>query len=705
MAIDIRATVLLWTVNPEDYNYIPPSQGGGLVYEVISGSVSDDYIQGNALITTKGSCVLKGAARLNQKQPVWITYTKVFRGSTTPVTRAIPRLLLVFSSFADPYRRTTAVELGCNLAYHKNAALAPKPVAASSLTEDTDGDPVEVETNIVTRQVRFKNIFLAAVSAAGYNEATVSGGPESGGLSVDEYTISGPYLSTANDLLLSYSLYAFSDILESNRLLPEREGLRVRMLSIGPHSPTRGLNLEAKNVPVLTDDQIIDIGPLNIGDIPAETVLVEFSYLKLKAPEDVELICDATFEEQVNNWYVDSTSSSSTSVIRIAYTDPATQQLATRDYVSLESSYEEVITRRMAVRDASDLAQFVEEGDTLEDEVTYKEVVIQRKMYESTSTAAVVGGFISAALSAGFNPGNSTLNTDTIEVFSYDGAGNEIQRVLTRTSSSAELVGSVGLQMVYPSTENPGQQELVPLPDVTMTREKIFTYTSRFGNVVKTLVRRYGAWLRSIPGQQSIAEARDAFTDAQQVTTYLSSIAGSNETIQLDTTVTVARQGDRTDNTVSTRDLANANLAADSGDPDSGFRTENSSETSFVLGSPGAVSLTASYSVPFSPDDSFRAIRVPFSDPPRYCYTSQPGNAEGLAETFGKVQNRLANGVRNGLNVQVAPEDAPQYPFDGVIIKVGNAYGLYGATGTTWTFDNQGMVVSFDAIYWGAAGR
>ena len=101
MAIDIRANVTC-------------SLG-----TLISGSISDDYIQGNGLVKTKGQCELQGILTPGIGSVVTFSYT---RGGTT---HQIPRRLRVLSSFADPFRNITKVELGCKLTYMEGVGPAP----------------------------------------------------------------------------------------------------------------------------------------------------------------------------------------------------------------------------------------------------------------------------------------------------------------------------------------------------------------------------------------------------------------------------------------------------------------------------------------------------------------------------------------------------------------------------------------------------
>ena len=80
--------------------------------EVISGGVSDSYLQNAGLVFTRGQITLAGVKTPAIGSQVTINY-QMNDGSSGK----IPRSLLVLSSFADPFRQTTEVSLGCKLTY------------------------------------------------------------------------------------------------------------------------------------------------------------------------------------------------------------------------------------------------------------------------------------------------------------------------------------------------------------------------------------------------------------------------------------------------------------------------------------------------------------------------------------------------------------------------------------------------------------
>jgi hypothetical protein len=717
MPIDTRATVLCWTENPRALDYVPPPDRPNVALSVVSGGVSDGYLQGNAIISTKGSCVIQGRVRLTQGQRLWLTYTKPFQGSNVPVTREIPRVLWVLSFFVDPIRGTTSVELGCPLTYYKDFTEA-KRLSSGLLMEDANGDPIQGKSNIVTSQIPFKSILLAAFAPLGFIEdlgtLVFEGGTE-GGLSIDEFSFDAPYLSVANDVLLSLCLYAY--VTDAISPTPQRDPvLVVKSLSRGPQSgSTSSLSGAPLNVPVLTERQLIDIGPLNFGDLPASSVIVNFTYLKLNAPDGVEVLCDG--EDVVERdfaWPVESSSVANSSSILVFYAD-SDGASTSREYTTLETSRESVEYRVVGERENGEIffisrADVDEQGRFEKEEgVSYKRVPASRTMSETVSAASILGGYATARLSAGLSFSNYTVPTSTSESFSYNNKGKLSRSTLTRNGGIEHLIGDVAVQMVYD-----GVPVTFPLGGVVFL-EQIVTYYYTSPTSTKVVTERYVPWIRSIAGQQTIAEARDSITTLLEANTFISNTLGVQGRVLKDVTVSINQTGPPDLTAPSALESALAEVADEAGDPDNGFQVSGSSESAYAFGAAGGAQLVAQYSMPYAPDDTFRAVPVPMSDPVRYCYRSNDGGAQSRAAAFGRIQNRITLGARSGLGVQLSPENMPADPFTAVVIDLSVApnrtedpnrlLATYGTNAASWTFDGDGMVSSFDGIYWGINGR
>ena len=81
---------------------------------IISGNLADTYAQGSGLITTRGSVELSGIYNPPVGTRVEFGYAK------GGFVARLPRTVRVLSSFADPFRRKTTVQLGCLLTFLEN---------------------------------------------------------------------------------------------------------------------------------------------------------------------------------------------------------------------------------------------------------------------------------------------------------------------------------------------------------------------------------------------------------------------------------------------------------------------------------------------------------------------------------------------------------------------------------------------------------
>jgi hypothetical protein len=720
MPIDTRATVLCWTEDPRRLKYRVPPDRPDVALTVVSGGVSDGYLQGNALISTKGSCVIQGKSRLRQGQRLWLTYTKPFRGSDVLVTREVPRVLWVLSFFVDPIRGTTTIELGCPFTYYKDYK-KPKIVPSDPSFVDVNGDIIEGKSDILTSQVLFKEIVLSALAPLGFfedNGTLVFKSDPPGGLAIDEFSFDAPFLSVVNDVLFSFCLYAYV----TDEISPRRRD-PVVVVESAVRGPRRRLAsaTAGASIPVLTEQEIIDVGPLNFGDLPADSVTVNFTYLKLKTPDDVEVFCDQDEDDDEDDvlerdraWPSESSFVSNSSSILIFY-EGFDGTSTSREYRTHETSQESVEYRVLGERESGEVF-FISREDvneqgqfTKEEGVSYRRVPASRTMSETASSAAILGGYATARLSSGLSFNNYTVPMDTTESFSYDDKGNLSSRTLTRTGGVEHLVGDVAVQMVYDGTP-------VNFPSGGVVfLEKIVTYYYTSPTSTKVVTERYVPWIRSISGQQTIAEARDSITTLQEANDFISSMLGQQGSVLKDVTVAIDKSGAPDLTAPSALESALADVVDEAGDPNNGFQVSGSSETVFSTGIAGAAGVVVEYSMPYAPDDKFVAYPVLMSDPPRYCYRSMDGGARARATTFGRVQNRIALGVRNGIGVQLAPENIPRTPFAAVVIDLSLApnriddpnrlRATYGVTAASWTFDGDGMVSSFDGIYWGINGR
>jgi hypothetical protein len=669
MGIDIRATVTC-------------SLG-----TLISANLSDDYIQGSGLIKTRGSCEISGLISPAVGQVVTFNYTK------SGVTRNVPRKLRVLSSFADPFRRTTKVELGCKLTY---LADLKDPIKWSALNDPENVDFTQSDTNIVTVPIYASSVAKQCLSELGISATSV---PLTNKFSISEFDFSPGYVQVLSDLLVSESYFGYLDF---------NENLQVfSILGTGSSGP------------VVSQTNLIDVGPIGVGDLPADTVVVSYSSLELKAPDDQELVCrDAETDEEEElqvfetKWGADIGTATTESCALFAYRridDPDLDPvLRTAKFCWLEST-EEITQYTLfnVYKDGTIAASFFDDDGKLVDPSAISNPVVERRNLVTkrttklrTGSAGVAGAIITARLSTGSFWGNYDVFKETVEDLTYDKFGNETLRVVTTTGDLIFKYGVTSLPTTF--TNEDGSVSALEIPSGTGILDRIIVETVTNGDFKKTVTSRYGVWGETIAGQQAVAESAQYFSSIGEVQSYLfQSLTGL---YLLDVTIETSATGSRGEQEAPLpEDIINSEFAEDSGDPDNGFSTNSTASLTLVTGTPLATR-RIELSMPYAPDDTFQR-RTVSTDPLRYCYYSSKSDAESKAKNYGLTQNRLLFGNRNGMNIQVPPEVLPNEPFGAFYLSANGAVTQYRTNGTSWTMDSNGIVSSTDALYWGVAGK
>lgn len=673
MAIDIRAKV---------YCRI-----GGKSCQLLSATVSDDYIQGAGLIKTKGSCELQGMYSFQPRDRVILTYKK------DNVLRQIPRDMQVTSSFADPLRKTTKVEFGCTLTITENYR---ESRMWSPPKDPQNFDPED--SKIVTVPILAGDVAAEAAKKLG---VAVKGGRLGNKFSIAEFDFSPGYFQVLSDLLVSENQFGY--------MAPDGSAIIVQSISIG--------NNDGQRIRLLDESKVIDIGPIGVGPIPPTVYAVSFSSLKLKVPDNEELVCRLASEDPEENlrWGNDYTSSSTSNKATYDYRIDGQGPLLFKTLSWVESAEETTEYTSYGVYESGKYVQ----GDsrTLELQTEegqgavgpsptdgyikeFRNLVTRRTILQRTGSGAVGGGYARDFLSNGFRFGNFDVYKRTTETFTYDDRGREIRRVANTYGSLLFLYGSAGVDTVY--TNPDGSKSAIDIGQSTGALERVEVETIYTNNIVKRITKRYGPWAETIAGQQAIARAREDITTAGEAQVMLNRLFGGLYLI--DVTVDTTVEGERGAQEVpSDADIIKSQYAEDSGDPDNGYSTPSVSD--FATSTGGSTgSNYASFSMPYAPDDTF-IRRTVSTDPLRYCYYSVNAYPEGNAAVFGRTQARLMYGLRYGLNIQTVPHFIPNTPMALFSLKTNNVVGVYAVNGLTWTMNAEGVVISADALYTGVAGK
>jgi hypothetical protein len=607
MAVDIRCTVSC-------------SLG-----TVISGSVSDEYVQGTGLVKCTGSVIIAAVITPAIGTAVTISYTK---GGTT---RTIPRKLRVLSSFADPFRATTSVELGCKLTYLQDK----RDRINWTAFDDPDNTLTESDAEIITIPITAQSVADKCL----YELDITSSLTLSNQFSIPRFDLSAGYVSVLSDLLVSECKCGYLD---------EDEELQV--FSLNPSGGTG---------PAFDATQLVDISKIGVGQLPGEAVTVSYSTLKLKG--EVQQTRPEKWDRQVRT---------ATYEANINYTPPGGTTGVTRTYNILEN--DETLTTYTNLTKP--------DGEVLR-------LPSQRIRTLTSGAPAQVGNLYSEYLTKGIGVSYQNITKTTVETYEYDEEGNEARVEKVVTGGLGYLVGSMSVPVTF---DDDTYVSVNFDSQVNLEREVRETIT--VGQVQQVTTSTYGSWFKSITGQQAIAAGRVSLTSAFAVSAYIDKVANAGLYL-LDTRVeTVA-----TVKPVSAPTTAEVNnqAAAKGGNPNSGYRAESTSQLALAVGSATA-QRRIEFSLPHAPDDRFYKVGS--------TYGSTASDAPQKAQLYGRVQNRLLLGNRNGMNIQLAPELMPTRPFAPFTITAKGVTAQYRANGTSWTFDASGMVVSTDALFWGGVG-
>ena len=646
MAIDIRATVTC-------------SLG-----TLISGSISDDYLQGSGLVKTKGSVEISGT--ITPAIGTVVTFSYVKGG----VTRSVPRKLRVMSSFADPFRRTTKVELGCKLTYLSDLK---DRVKWDAFDDPENDEATEADAAIVTLPISATSIAAECLSNLGIS---ASGLVLTNKFSIPEFDFSAGYVQILSDLLVSESYFGYLDT---------NEVLQVRNLAV-----------DAGTGPVFTSADIVDLAPIGVGQLPGEAVTVSYSTLQLAPNEACEPADEEEEEENAKlNWELEETIGAPT-FVNIQY---------------LFSDDPEPRTRRF---------NYIPRTTVLTEYDSWDRVA------KRTTTTYTIG----AALNTQYYKDTALKGN---EPFGYDWAVSQQEIVeieIPKYAQNAPFLANKDKPEDYDEVTSSRTQKTEPKMGVlgaagisTLVEFSGGSYNLGYvsGNSVTEIIQsNYETGIKSVisAGQTGSVPVTKrstnkslayAFTQQgqQDFSERVNSSGSNNYNSMLDDALVLVDDGTETitntgrevalQSRPSQADRTNAALNKD-GDPSNGWRTESSSELELAVGS-AAAQRRIEFSLPYAPDDRF--IKAS-SDP--LCYTSFASDAPAKANRYGRVQNRLLLGNRNGINLQLSPERLPAAPFEPLYVQANGLTAQYRANGTSWAFDSNGIVASVDALFWAAVG-
>lgn len=639
---------------------------------VISGSFADDYLQGSGLIKTRGEVVLVGTQTPATGTQVTFTYVK--QGTTY----TLPRVLRVLSSFADPFRRTTTVQLGCKLTYLENR----KPPVENPNSKDENEVPCYVYAK-ATLPISAWFVFQHCLGALGLSSDSV---PLTNKFSVEEFDLTPGYIQVMSDLLQSEGYVGYLDSTETLRF--------------------RDLSSATGTGPVITPDDVIDLGPIGSGELPGESVVVRWSNLRLLPPEEL------TDDERLRrNWETEEVFGAPAEV-SVSYTDENGNTVSELDafypYTFSATRYDRWDRKIESI--SMTLTSSAEVNNRWASDRFKKgypwnvpTARLVREVFEYRKTSFAVNN---VDLLAAQQPGESVQTIKAQLIAAADSEtelaslckqeppeGYDVVQSQLTTSffSEMELAGSLSIDSYIPVDAN--GIEGAPLTFSTVADELesnvLVEYdTDESSGVTKTITKRTVSKSQTVSGQQDLAKLAqevDAAALALDVEQLLN-VARRQVYVGAETRSTTQReyglqkrpsQADR-NNTANSKPQV----------------TESVADLTWVVGSTTSTAVTE-FALPYAPDDEI-------SWTAGGGYTSTESDAKQKAMRYGRIQNALLLGNRNGVSLQLVPELLPKRPFDPIYLQAGGITGSYRVNGSSWAFDANGIVASTDALLYGA---
>ena len=636
---------------------------------VISGSFADDYLQGNGLIKTRGEVVLDGTQTPEVGTEVTFTYAKA--GSTYTV----PRVLRVLSSFADPFRRTTTVQLGCKLTYLENR----KPPVENPSSKDENADvPCKVFLK-ATLPITAEYVFQQCLDALQLDAASI---PLTNKFSVEEFDLTPGYIQVMSDLLQSEGYAGYLDSEETLQFLDLTE--------------------EASTGPVITPADVVDLGPIGSGELPGESVVVRWSNLRLLPPD--ELYGD---EYLKRSWEIEEVFGTP-SEVTVSYTDDEgnTQSdsdvfypysfAATRYDVwdrKIESiSYNLVSSAETNNRWASDAFRKgrlwnLPTARLTREVVEYEKAAAAANNANLMSVQQIGGGVndIKAQLGSAAEAHTGLANLCKEEV--PEGADVVKSQTTYNYFSELELAGSLNIDTYISDSGSLVEFDTIAAELDSFVVVEYETDTS--SGISKTITKRSVSRSQTVSGQQDLAtRAQDLDTaNLSNSISLLMGLARRMVYVGAETSLHTQREYglQKRPSEAERNNTANSKPQI----------SESKAEITWIVGSTTSTAVTE-FTLPYAPDDAISWNETTGE------FSSEPSDADQKAMRYGRVQNALLLGNRNGVSLQLAPDQLPKRPFDPLYLQAGGITGAYRVNGTSWAFDANGIVASTDALLWGA---
>jgi hypothetical protein len=629
-----------------------------------ASNIADSHVQGSGVVTVRGTINLSGIYRPAPGAVVELAYSD----GQNWIAR-LPCRLRVLSSFANPLAgKITSVSVGCDLAYLE----ARKQPPDSLTTRQASPDTPEAVWRAAAPSIPASWLVGQILAALGLTAA-------------GSIPLANHYTRQEFDLTAGY--------VEELSKLAASEGYAVRMNTAGLVEFINKAPQEIGTGSLLTEEDLIDLNPINTGDLPGDAVYAKYTSLKLAPPDTTD---DAI---KKRNWERD-VSISAPQRYTHQWTEYQKVPVLNEDGSLAYRQRRDANGRPVYYIQSSSITNGIETtvlGGAVMDQVfEVKAYQLQQEIsyITRTETETTYDGWDRVTLRKTSTLGlwgleyNETAYTYKVNSPYAGVKPSNYSDVLAETtaewSSLAPLKASVGYQLPY------NQLRGVGFGDQYQSGYRRTTYEKEVGTgITKTITESYAPFISTPDGAEAISRLRDAGNQLDgsrlaQVLGFARQLVsvGSETRIRTEREFGLQRRPSEAERTAA------ANLKAPT--------VETTSTATWAVGS--ATSQTAiELSPPYAPDD-----RIVYSGGTNGTYSVAKGNADQKALHYARTENRLLLGHRNGNGIQVLPEILPAAPLGLVFIRLNGCTAAFRTNGTTYNIDPQGVTATTDCLFWGA---
>lgn len=608
-------------------------------------SIASDHATGGAgVVKLRGTINLRGIYRPEPGAVAELAYSD----GQNWLAR-LPVRLRVLSSVCNPLQRDpfTAISVGCDLTYYEDRKQPPRSLTARDLNPTVP----EIVWQVAVPSIPAAKLVENILSALGLSY--IGSIPLTNQMSGDEFDMTAGYVEELGKLCASEQYIA--------RMA---EDGRVEFIKKATSLGTAGL---------LTEDHLIDLNPINTGELPGEAVYAKYTSTILNPPAQP----GNQFEREKRNWERESSASAAVythawTKYDVIFTGETRQMRDPYGYPLFSSSSGQPVLE--AITDVK--------GFPREQEINYIKSSLTFTTYDSKDRA------IKRVTSNNDQWGESR----TEQFFTYVDAtaggqfsqarDNQIdygQIVSERTveySPLGPLKMSLGAQADYYVLRTSGSYQ-------SSIRE-VYYYKNENSGITRTVTKTFVPFINTPDGSEVISRLRngrkpwESVEDLVAMATRLIPEA-PEERIRTEREFGVQRRPLEADRT------GEANRALPS--------TLDYAETVWLIGS-AASQTSVELSPPYTSDD-----RIVYAN---NTYTVVKSDANSKALFYAQNENRLRLGYRNGVGIQVLPEALPSRPLSLIYIRLKGCTGAFLVDGVTWNITPAGITATCDALFWGA---